>query len=582
MYQLKSKKVPLFIISVLFFLSFFVLSSKKVYAATLTVNSTADTSDASAGDGSCATAGAVCTLRAAIEEANVLAGADTINFNIAGTGVHTLTPASAYDTITQSVTIDGYSQPGSAVNTAVSPNPFNGTLTIEIDGTNAGGSSNGLFIDSSDVTIRGLVINRFEYSGIRLESGNNSNIVISGNYIGTDPNGLADLGNVLDGIEYQSSGTGNLVGGTTASARNILSGNSGSGLRSISGGSNLLIQGNYFGLDANGVGILPNDGNPSGGNIAISGSSNFTIGGSTVYDRNVVSGSPSGFVFYQSTGMKVQGNYLGTNANGSVQTGFGNSVSAIIFVGDSQNNLIGGANSGEGNIVAGNGAGVMVGDLFGSFLALNNSIIGNSIHSNSGGSISTLGIDLLGNTDDFANWSDAGVTANDAADPDVTSNVLMNFPVITSITSSNGQATITYDLDINDAEPGATGYRVEFFANDGADPSGHGQGQTYLGSETVAGDVTNRSTTIALPSGVSGSKYITATATMTDASDDGFGHTSEFAENVQATLVASGTSSSSPNSLADTGQNINPIILLSLLLLTSGLAVTAYQRRRSH
>ncbi len=48
-------------------------------AATFSVNSTADTSDANPGDGVCATAGAVCTLRAAIEEANALAGADQIS-----------------------------------------------------------------------------------------------------------------------------------------------------------------------------------------------------------------------------------------------------------------------------------------------------------------------------------------------------------------------------------------------------------------------------------------------------------------------------------------------------------------------
>lgn len=248
----------------------------------------------------------------------------------------------------------------------------------------------------------------------------------------------------------------------------------------------------------------------------------------------------------------------------------------------------------------------MLSDLAGALLVLNNSILGNSIHDNTGGSISSLGIDLLGNTNDFATFSDAGVTANDAGDADVTSNVLMNFPVIQSVTSTNGTATITYSLDINDAEPGATGYRVEFFANDSDDPSGHGQGQTYLGSDTVAGDVTGQQVTITLPNGVDGSKYITATTTMTDASDDGFGHTSEFAENVQATLIAateesndggpdsggsSGSSSSSSSSttssdpLADTGQNTHPLILLSSILLTSGLALATYtynkQRRKN-
>lgn len=58
---------------------YIVLSVLPVRAATtLTVNSTADAVDATPGDGICATAGAVCTLRAAVQEANALAGTDTI------------------------------------------------------------------------------------------------------------------------------------------------------------------------------------------------------------------------------------------------------------------------------------------------------------------------------------------------------------------------------------------------------------------------------------------------------------------------------------------------------------------------
>ena len=75
-------------------------------ATTFTVDSTADDSDANL-NGTCATAGAVCTLRAAIEEANFKAGADTINFAIPGAGPHTIRPGSALTTITSPVTIHG-------------------------------------------------------------------------------------------------------------------------------------------------------------------------------------------------------------------------------------------------------------------------------------------------------------------------------------------------------------------------------------------------------------------------------------------------------------------------------------------
>lgn len=63
-------------------------------AATFTVNSTADTPDASVGDGFCDVGGNVCTLRAAIEEANADEGEDTILF--AELTPNTIQPASPF------------------------------------------------------------------------------------------------------------------------------------------------------------------------------------------------------------------------------------------------------------------------------------------------------------------------------------------------------------------------------------------------------------------------------------------------------------------------------------------------------
>lgn len=74
-----------------------------------TVNNTGDAVDANLGNGVCATAGAVCTLRAAIGEANALAGPDTIGFSI-GSGAQTITLSSTL-TISSQITIDGTTQP---------------------------------------------------------------------------------------------------------------------------------------------------------------------------------------------------------------------------------------------------------------------------------------------------------------------------------------------------------------------------------------------------------------------------------------------------------------------------------------
>src|SRR5215218_4606694 len=138
--------------------------------STFTVNLTADTPDANLSNAVCdvnpSASGNQCTLRAAIQQANVSAGADTINFNISGTGVHTISPASALPHITTPVIINGYSQPGSSVNKLAKGT--NAKLLIEINGNNAGGAS-GLFIVASDSVVKGLVINRFNFAAIRIQ-----------------------------------------------------------------------------------------------------------------------------------------------------------------------------------------------------------------------------------------------------------------------------------------------------------------------------------------------------------------------------------------------------------------------------
>ena len=87
------------------------------FAATFVVDSTGDGGDSNAGNGTCDDGGGNCTLRAAIEEANAWAGADVINFTVAGGGPHTIAPGSALPTITDQVTIDGYTQTGASANT---------------------------------------------------------------------------------------------------------------------------------------------------------------------------------------------------------------------------------------------------------------------------------------------------------------------------------------------------------------------------------------------------------------------------------------------------------------------------------
>ena len=161
------------------------------------------------------------SLRQAILNANAIAnegGADLISFNIPGAGVHTIQPASPLPTITDGVFIDGYTQPGASPNTLSSGD--NAVLKIELDGS-AAGSSDGLSLQASDSTVRGLVINRFAVAGIVVQGSNNT---VAGNFIGTDPTGTIGRGNGGDGV-YVTSSISHTIGGPTPDARNLISDN---------------------------------------------------------------------------------------------------------------------------------------------------------------------------------------------------------------------------------------------------------------------------------------------------------------------------------------------------------------------
>lgn len=229
---------------------------------TFVVTSTGDESDINPGDGLCQTTlgGGVCTLRAALEEANALPGSDVINFKIPGLGVQTIQPTTALPTITDSVTIDGFTQPGASPNTNVVGQPINAVLRIELDGSIAGA---GIFISASNSTVRGLVINRASRLsslpppfpnqdvgvGISLYGNNN---IIQGNFIGTDPTGSFALPNGA-GVELAS---GAVLGGPNPSDRNLISGNRRDAI--FSSGANTTVQGNYIGTKADGVSNLAN------------------------------------------------------------------------------------------------------------------------------------------------------------------------------------------------------------------------------------------------------------------------------------------------------------------------------------
>ena len=256
-------------------------------ATTFTVNRTADTPDANLSNAACdvntTASGKQCTLRAAIQQANATAGADTIRFAIPGTtGVKTISPASVLPTVTEQVTIDGYTQPGAHPNTLAVGN--DAALKIQLNGTNVG--NNGLEIsNSSSSVIKGLVINRFGLAGIAVGGDSVANR-IEGNFIGTNAAGTLDRGNATDAVAIFDGPSETVVGGTTLAARNVLSGNGDTGVFTINSNANR-IQGNYVGTDKGGTKDL---GNEDGG-LFINNAQDTIVGGNTVASRNVVSGN---------------------------------------------------------------------------------------------------------------------------------------------------------------------------------------------------------------------------------------------------------------------------------------------------
>jgi CSLREA domain-containing protein len=245
-------KVLVVVLGILF-ASLGLLAANPAYAVTLTVNNTADP-----GDGDCNPNGG-CTLREAINEANATT-ADTIRFDISGGGVKTITPTSRFPIISERLTIDGYSQPGAKSNSLTTGT--NAVLKIELNGVDAGVTSEALRIRASDCVIKGLVINRFGGNSISIgypgfEVRNNK---VVGNFIGTDPSGLMARPNGAGVALISDPGTSdNTIGGSRPAGRNLISGNDLSGVLIVGGRDNAIF-GNLIGTAKNGTDALGNSG----------------------------------------------------------------------------------------------------------------------------------------------------------------------------------------------------------------------------------------------------------------------------------------------------------------------------------
>jgi len=496
-------------------------------AATVTVNDSGDATN------TCATSGTgTCTLRDAITYANTHPGT-AIHFDISGSGVHTITPASSYPQIVAPVTIDGYTQPGSSPNSNGPGLGDNSVHLIEIDGVNTSGGLGGaclpFYIGSGPSTVRGLVINRCGGDGLSFISTGGGNTVI-GNFVGTDPTGTTALAAGGSALDFDTVSTihpeqNDVVGGLDPADRNLLSSCPIAGV-TFNTGTGHLVQGNFIGTNAAGTAALPN-------HFGIStNSATSTFGGTTPAARNLVSGNSTQQVELSSslgnplvTGNVVEGNFIGTDvtgtlpipagefgvadygfaniiggsaagagnviaagtsggidlggANGSVVQGnfIGTDLTGTLALGsmgpaiqiNSNNIVVGGIAAGEGNVIAFNGFPTLSGGVV-VVSGTGNTIRGNSIHDNT-----QTGIDL----------GDDGVTPNDLCDGDSGANNLQNYPVLVSVTYG-ANTTVTGLLNAT----ASTTYQLDFYANPPCSnfPRDFLQGETYLGSMEVMTD----------------------------------------------------------------------------------------------
>ncbi|MEA2204292.1 MAG: hypothetical protein QOE77_1068 [Blastocatellia bacterium] len=317
------------------------------------------------------------SFRQTILDANATAGTDTITFNIPGGGIQTINLLVALPEVTDPVIIDGTTQPG-----------YSGSPLVELNGASvSGGNGYGLVLKGGDSTVRGLAIGRFSAGGIWLNSSNNN--TIQGNYIGLDPTGTIKRANPI-GILFSSS-SNNLIGGVTAAARNVISGN-GDGVAVT--GTNNVVQGNFIGTDPTGTIAL---GNGTSG-VSISGSPAFTnnlIGGTAAGAGNLISGNQRG-VYLFSPGNSVQGNLIGTDVTGTKKLGNSTGINAT-----GANTLIGGLTPGSRNVISGNSAdGVVFGGagsrLQGNFIGTD--ITGSVALGNGGSGVVAGNLALIGGT----------------------------------------------------------------------------------------------------------------------------------------------------------------------------------------
>lgn len=334
-----------------------------------------------------------------------------------------------------------------------------------------------------ELEYKGNVISGNIHNGVAIVHQGTDNNRVIGNYIGTDVNGTADLGNAGHGVVISDGAKSNVIGGNTTIEGNIISGNNTRGVNITGAGTNEnKVSGNYIGTNASGNAAL---GNSRCGVGIASGAQSNVIGGPSEAERNVISANGGQGVRIVNPGTNnniVSMNYIGTSASGTAN--LGNTENGVFIHDGAQFNIA------VKNIIAYSGInGIKVENVNTDY----NNLTQNSIHNNT-----NYGIDLLNGGND-------------------------EVPAPT-MTSGGLDGNI---LSVSGFNAGADSI-VEIFK---ADSLSSGEGMTYLGN-LAASSTGNFSGSINVAgSGLSIGDPIVATTTYVNR------NTSEFSTPFETTIV---------------------------------------------
>lgn len=258
---------------------------------------------------------------------------------------------------------------------------------VELDGSAAGAGISGLTFWAGSGSGAGAQVNGLVINRFRY---NGINISTAGTVtIQGNYIGTNSAGTASSGLGengiYVSSGSGHLIGGPLPEQRNVISGNPRRGIELDAGTSGVLIQGNYIGTNAAGTAALANGYN----GIHIHDAPGTVIGGAGSLG-NVISGNVFNGVVIQGysnpdLGTVISGNRIGTNAAGTAALP---NTGNGVTIDRANNNTVGGQLGVSGNVISGNQYAVA----YAAGVSLQNGATGNVVKGN------LIGTDISGNS----------------------------------------------------------------------------------------------------------------------------------------------------------------------------------------